>query len=994
MGRGRVDRLIGGSFLSLGLLVAAVVGWRYSLSDRATPSIVDLLEAGQTAFEEQRFDDAKDAVDRVINRRPDFDAAWLLLGQVYEARREFENAIEAYDRVSDSSPGSAYEARLAAGGISLNVLRRLSLAERYFDAAYRMPSSDPRAAQSLARLLGISGRSREQVPVLIQLIRLGDFSNFHLYSLVAGPELKIESHLLDGFCASDATDHEAVMASARIDLLEQRYSSARGKLEWVVRTSPHPRAVALLGQALLADGAPERELNAWSRLASERADAEPAVWRNLGERARRAGNAAAAVRCFAESMRLEPVQADVAFQLGQLLHQIDQERDAIPFLQWAGRLQAYRSAVEVANSGGSGVALRQVIELADELGLAWEAYGWCQMALRRDSGNAWARARLASLSRKAESIGGRRMASGRHPAADFDVSGYPLPDFADGAYAGNLPVEDTAADIRFREEAAERGISFQYLNGTDVAASGLRYMYEFTGGGVGVLDFDRDRFPDLYFSQGGSWQDRQSSAAPLDALFRNLDGSSFVDVTYSTAIVENGFSQGVAAGDLNNDGFPDLAVSNAGPNRLFWNNGDGTFSEETMAFRTDDGRWSTSCLIADFNADSIPDVYFVNYLAGDDVFEKVCPDGKGELRLTCRPQQFAASQDCLYFGSGDGHFVDVSEASGIVQADGRGMGAVAFAQPVESRAGITGLSLFVANDSSLNFQFAPVGDGGQTPVFEERALFSGLAVNGLGRAEACMGIAADDVNGDGRLDLFVTNFSGETNTLYVQEDDGLFLDQTERFDLGTSSVKMLGFGTAFLDADLDGYSDLIIANGHVNDTRDGSSLFQMPTQFYRNLRGRRFRELVAEESPGNWFDRRVLGRGLSTLDWNRDGRPDVVVTHLDVPVALLTNVCSSAGNWVTIQLVGTVSARDAIGTQVTVSHQNGQAVRQLVAGSSYQSSNERSLTFGLANTVRSVSLNVLWPSGVTSTVDGLPVNQFVTLVEPHPESSTSTIQCE
>ncbi len=533
---GNIHRLARGLVLLAALVLSGWVSAQFLLNDDETESIVDLLDTARTAFHEDRLDDAEEAVRHALDRRPDLDSAWLLLGQVYEAQGKFEDAVHAYDQVSGSSTDNRFEANIAAGAVCLNQLMRLSDAERYYAAAYKMRPTDLRAAQSLARVYGICGRSREQAPILLQLIRLDDFSNFHLYALVAGSELKIESESIAAFCASDATDTEAQIASARIDVLEQKIPSARSKLEDIVRRTADSGAIAMLGLTLLADHASDAELAEWSQQAVGAADGEPDIWRVLGENERRIGNAESAIRCFAESLRLAPTQSDVAFQLGQLLEQSGQQDTASTFLEWARGLQTYRSMIEVANSQGNISAITHVVDQAAKLGLAWEAYGWCRMALRRDPGNAWARNSLASLRHSAESVGMVRVATDRDPAQEFDLSNFPVPSFptlAQHNSAEKPPAGNVAAGIRFHEEASERGIHFRYQNGADIETDGLRHMYEFTGGGVAVLDHDLDtHFHSLYFSR-----EEQPSAGPeilRYAVPQPDEGNRFADVTSSS----------------------------------------------------------------------------------------------------------------------------------------------------------------------------------------------------------------------------------------------------------------------------------------------------------------------------------------------------------------------------------------------------------------------------------------------------------------------------
>jgi hypothetical protein len=299
------------------------------------------------------------------------------------------------------------------------------------------------------------------------------------------------------------------------------------------------------------------------------------------------------------------------------------------------------------------------------------------------------------------------------------------------------------------------------------------------------------------------------------------------------------------------------------------------------------------------------------------------------------------------------------------------------------------LDLFVANDTDGNLFFRNAGAGGACR-FEEQGVAAGLAFDHEGRSLACMGVAAGDANGDGLLDLFVTNYYGESNTLYVQQPGGVFLDQAREAGLHTPSLNLLGFGTQFLDADLDGRMDLVLVNGHVDDERAKGIPYQMQPQFFHNVGGGRFEERPAEHL-GAWFARPTLGRGLARLDWNRDGRPDFVVSHLEHPAALLTNASSRSGASIAVRLHGTVGNRDALGTVVQIEAADCTIVQQLTGGDGYQSSNERVLTFGLGECTHATRLIVRWPTGIIQTLERPQVGMEYRLIEGRAEPTTSRL---
>ena len=518
--------------------------------------------------------------------------------------------------------------------------------------------------------------------------------------------------------------------------------------------------------------------------------------------------------------------------------------------------------------------------------------------------------------------------------------------------------------------------------------------FQFTGGGVGVLDYDRDGWPDLYFTQGGHWP-LEDANPPFDLLYRNRQGESFEDVTAAVGIWEVDYSQGLAVGDVDADGWDDLFVANVEVNRLFHNNGDGTFREITDDAGIRDSAWSTSAVCADFNGDGLPDLYVVNYLTGPDLASRICHRADGRPR-GCTPHELDAADDQLLLNLGDGRFQDVSRQAGILAAGGKGLGVLAADFDSSGR-----LSLFVSNDTTANFFFqnespaqgtvptsgtVPQGQPAGTladadmPHFQESAIVVGLAFDYEGRSQACMGIAAGDANGDGKLDLFVTNYFDEYNTLYLRQEGTLFLDSILNSGLRDAGLKQLGFGTQFLDADLDGWPDLVVANGHVEDETDRGISLHMPTQFFHGTGHGRFAEVDASEL-GPWFEGNYLGRGLARLDWNRDGKQDFVVSNLDSPAALLTNTSERCGGFLALELVGTKSARAPIGATVCVQTSSGRLqTQQLTAGDGYQASNQKQLVFGVGDE-RQVDITIRWPSGLIETFNNMDTSQAWLVIE-------------
>ena len=591
----------------------------------------------------------------------------------------------------------------------------------------------------------------------------------------------------------------------------------------------------------------------------------------------------------------------------------------------------------------------------------WACFG------RRRPGRGWPWTQIRNWRGQRRLLSGFACASRRNlprtaPEADpghtIDLSHFPL---SDGDDAGSFPSSraETSDDqnVRFIDEAGVAHLDFRYFNDEDPDTPASR-PFEFTGGGVAVLDYDGDGWPDVYLTQGCVWPPQPDQQDHLDRLFRNLGEGRFRDVTLEAGLIEDSYSQGVTVGDYNSDGHPDLYVANLDTNRLFRNNGDGTFTDVTLESGTGGDRWTTSCLMADLNGDAWPDIYAVNYLTGSDVFERICRTSQGRPRL-CTPNDFEPAQDQMYLNLGDGRFEEWTEEGGILTPYGKGLGIVAVDLAESGR-----LDLFIANDTDRNGLFVNTTPAaGEMPLFRDDAIDSGLAFDQNGLPQACMGVAVGDADGDGLIDLFVTNYYQEANTLYLQQQGNLFRDATREAGLRESSLPMLGFGTQFLDGERDGFPDLICVNGHVEDLRERGVPYQMRPQFFRNLGAGRFAELSAT-SLGPYFQQERLGRGLARLDWNRDGLEDVVVSHLDASAALLTNRTTNVGHYFALQLRGTKSSRDGLGTTVALKAGDRRWVQQLTAGDGYQASNERQLIFGLGTLEQIDDLTIRWPSGL------------------------------
>ena len=853
------------------------------------------------------------------------------------------------------------------------------------------------ALMQLCYLYSLESRRWESLPMHFELVRLGDFGFDDLFFLGNQRVAIAEVDQLNKLVA-DNPDYKMVhFGLGRIALSMTDTDAAIEHFKTVIKAYPDfIDAYAWLGHVYRQMPVKEREkrLIEWHRSLPPNADDHPEIWVVRGQWAQQRRQWPGAIRCYWEALKRNPDQTSASYQIGVCLAAVGASDQAAPFQDRSKKLQDLeRLSSEMRQKGVKPVGLAKGARLCEQLGRYWEAAAWCRFLVDPNLGGS-IRQQYAEHKDAREdyfkSVNECRAILGRikpylksdlarvHPDFDLahkiDLSNYPIPDFKP------LPEDDlpgSSADLArqpaFQERTKELGIDFAYFNSDDPNIEGRR-MFEFTGGGIAILDYDQDGWPDIYFTQGCVWPPNPKSTEYRDRLYRNLGGRGFVDVTDQTGLGDNEFTQGASAGDYNNDGWPDLLVGNVGRNRLFLNNGDGTFTETTGPAQLAGDVWTTSCAIADLNGDSIPDLYCVNYLKKGKAFTLVC-GREGKLRA-CSPTEFDAEQDHLFLGRGDGSFVDRTAESGIVRPDGKGLGCLVADIDRQGK-----LELFVANDTTANFFFVNQNRPGEAPRFDERAMIVGLGVDHNGAAQACMGIGMDDIDGDGRYDLFVTNFFHEPNALFRQQsaDPLLFLDECEPWGVTKSSLKLLGFGTQFIDAELDGLPDVVVTNGHVDDFTHIGQPHQMPPQYLRNIGGY-YLDWPAKDL-GEFFTKTYLGRGLARLDFNGDAREDFVVSHLDAPVALVENQSRNPGHHLVVRLVATTSARDGIGADVTVETGAFRRHRQLTAGDGYMASNERILVFGLDRHEHVERLTVRWPGGETETFDNIAADREVKLIE-------------
>ena len=537
-----------------------------------------------------------------------------------------------------------------------------------------------------------------------------------------------------------------------------------------------------------------------------------------------------------------------------------------------------------------------------------------------------------------------------------------------------------AADpLQFTSVTKEAGIHFTHHDG----GSGLLYFIEPLGGGAAFLDYNNDGLQDIYFVNGADlppFPKVQSNGIepPRNALYRNNGDGTFTDVAMTAGVADTGYGMGCAVGDYDNDGFSDLYVTNFGANVFFRNNGDGTFTDVTTETGTGDTRWGTSCAFVDYDNDSFLDLYVTNYVKYDIESDQVCMN-KG-VRVYCDPRLYEGELDILYHNNGDGTFTDVTEIAGFFGATGRGL-ALAWGDYDDDG----DMDVYIANDADQNFLYRNNGDG----TFTDVSLIAGVGFSEDGEAENGMGADFGDYDNDGRLDLVITNFQDQTNTLYHNEGGGLFSDVSYASKIGTISLPYLAWGVSFCDYDNDGFQDLFIANGHLDENVqvfNPTGFYQQPNLLFRNNGDGTFDEVGVDLGSGMGLEK--VSRGFAYSDYDNDGDLDLLVTNLKGAPDLLENR-GGQNTWLTLKLIGTHSNRDAIGARVKVTTGNLTQIREVRSGSSYLSQNDMRLHFGLGKYRRVDRVEIRWPSGLQEQLEGVETNQILTLVEGSVKSSLS-----
>src|SRR5712672_2177964 len=543
------------------------------------------------------------------------------------------------------------------------------------------------------------------------------------------------------------------------------------------------------------------------------------------------------------------------------------------------------------------------------------------------------------------------------------------------AQTATQKVDDIASSANFVDIAEKAGLTAVNVFG---GFDSKKYIIETTGTGVAVFDYDNDGWPDIFIVNGTKLEGFPTKG-PTNHLYRNNHDGTFSDVTDKAGLAHTGWGQGVCVGDYDNDGWEDLYVTYYGKNTLYHNNGNGTFTDvsDKAGVGGSGKAWGTGCAFIDYDRDGHLDLMVSNYVDFD-LSNTPAPGERASciwkgVPVMCGPQGLPGSKNVLYHNRGDGTFEDVTAKARIDQTTGH----YSFSVTTLDFDDDGWPDIFVACDSTPSILYHNNRDG----TFTDVAVTAGAAFNEDGHAQAGMGSTAADYNGDGKLDLFKTNFSDDTATLYRNNGDGTFDDVTYAAGLGLNT-QYLGWGTMFLDFDNDGWPDLLLVNGHVYPEVDKNNLgsnYQEPRILYHNLGKGTFADISSSAGPG--ITMTTSSRGLAVGDLWNDGRISAVITNLNALPSLLVNQVRSPNHWIAIRTVGTKSNRDGIGARISVKVGTRTLVDEVRSGSSYNSSSDMRVHFGLGSSTKVDSVQIRWPSGLTERFENLTVDSIQTLKE-------------
>ncbi|MCO8123734.1 FG-GAP-like repeat-containing protein [Stieleria sp. TO1_6] len=958
--------------LPIAALLLLMIGCDRSEVPVAKPTVTSIQSPAQSlidkatlAVQQQRWEDADRDVRAAMLEHPGNASVIQLAADVAFANGQMETAVAL---LVDASVADSFddESLVRRATVALLAVGKLYEAIDLLDqvvTAY--PDRHQTRRDLFDFLINVEDHQRARSHGR-RLVRQRQFDRELLFSLSTNEQRDMEGNSMAELVKRNPSDTRLEIATARLQFDSGRWEDLEPTLLRILESDNACRPAQLLFGRYLVQTSQYDRLGRWSqRLPSDVEDTWQ-YWAVLGDWAGIQSDHQTAARAYWESTRRNPDIGEVFAKLGRTLHLLRSRGEAIPqdaidaINRRAERLGRFTQDKERFYRFGnrSNAIVVDVARSLVELGRLWEAEAWTAFAMTIPDEH------VAAVRQLRQSIVPRLTAqtpwqlTADDPVFELSLDHYPPPSRLQLAQQVITRSDQRLRPIVtpiLRDEASERGLVIQATRHADDKQMIPLYAQMESGGCA--LDFDHDGWCDLYVASCGGTPGQLDSNS--NRMFRNLQGD-FVDVTESTQTGDQGFSQGVTFGDLNADGFADLVVFNNGRDRVWINNGDGSFTDRSdwLPSNSSDS-WSTSGAVADLDGDGISDLVCLKYCSGRDAVATSCQDPKTGLPGPCLPTQLPAEADVVLAGRPAGGFVAANQRWGVVPGRaGRGLGLVVGALDATA-----GLDIFVANDMTDNHYWSAV-DGPEFTL-EESATLRGLAFDARFRPQACMGIAAADLDDDGDVDFYVTNFEQEHNAWYEQTDPGIWSDTASLRGIADVSYSMLGFGTQAIDFDNDSVDEIAVTNGHVYRSPDPPASYSQPLQILHQVAAQTYQEVDLRSQHG-YVSKPHVGRAMWMIDADRDGRTDLAITHQNEPLALLINRTPTHSHWINIQLVGVRCSRDAIGAHVSVSGNGIQRMAALNTGDGFFCANQRQLHFGLGDQInlnQRLSVTVDWPDG-------------------------------
>ena len=929
------------------------------------------LKAAQNLLQQGNANGAWDLVNQVLLVTPgNLDALRLAVG-IKQQQGELLEAAALARQVAEADPASGAQMLLLAFECHLQS-QEFVLAEADLRRAVELSPSSPQVHRVLAQFFNAQGRRIEASEHVRQLIRMKNIQHPEVLSLVdlRGP------FPLSSF---EVYTRDAPLSLFGLGDLRYRYSTSKSEPTELLNrakelTDQFPQSAAAMAFRLrmLADLNRIEELRVLLANLPEGIRQYDEFWFAVGTLLSSDDEDRLAIGAFCQALVCNPTDRESLRSMIACSTRIGESDTA---LSLGKRLAELDKVFRFAKDADSEQA-RWISQTLQGQVRPWEAAAWLMHAARLDG---TLRQLIPELNRREQAIlqweqgaNASQVQTARvEKILGFSLGKWPAPEIS--ALAKDRRVEPRPrkkAGFAFKDIAASVGIDTTLVSGFPLDGSPYA-IHEVNGGGLAAFDYDLDGRCDVYVVQSGG-DPRVPESATANQMYRLLPNQQFQDVTVSSLAGDRKFGQGVCAGDLNQDGFPDLLVANIGANVIYLNQGDGTFKQASELIEDNPFQWTSSLGLADLNGDHLPDLVEINYIDDTDAFDLRCTDNY----LDCQPQEFRKSQDRVLLASDEGYLIP-SKAF----ADSSPTAKLGFGLVMADFDRKHGNDFFISNDGDFNHywqsQLAGATDSDSFRLVESGNL-QGCSVGRAGKSQACMGIASGDFDRNGTLDLHVTNFENEPVNLFLQSPEGIFIDEVHRKGLGQTSFGVLGFGTQAADFDNDGWLDLAVLNGHVYDGRVDDIPFRMLPQLFEGSRDGFV--LHTDSEAGDYWSGKKLGRTLATLDWNQDGRIDLLANHLDYPIALLQND-SPGEKWIQIELVGTTSERESIGAEIQVVAGEERWTGWQIGGDGLMCSNESMVHFGIGDATKPVDVVVQWPSGLRTELRDLPVNRRYLIVE-------------